>query len=287
MISCFIFRMLSVYYYYYIFSIMSKDSNNNLKRRRDSDDITGETVEKKSKVINHSPNQKSNLKQNPNAQHKSFHFNPHTLNIPNIQKPPYTQHCLPFHLFSRSHSETREQTLSSSSSSSRKRTKSASNEDWQALNGIYFCSGRWESLTIDHHLKKTLDPLLTLKIIDNHKIVSNSYLFRGALMVTTFVRSAGNRTKKLWRIIEEASRADIRLVELEHPSLKKMLSICSGRVPIYVHPRFYWALRLKYSLDVGGISRDGRVTTELGTGSLHQAVGILTPEDFRLVVDSE
>ena len=50
---------------------------------------------------------------------------------------------------------------------------------------------------------------------------------------------------------------------------------------------FYRTLRLKYPLDVGGISRDGRVTTELGTGSLRQAVGILTPEDFRPVVDSE
>ena len=40
-------------------------------------------------------------------------------------------------------------------------------------------------------------------------------------------------------------------------------------------------------MDVGGISRDGRVTTETGTDSLHQAVGILTPEDFRPVVNTE
>ena len=38
-------------------------------------------------------------------------------------------------------------------------------------------------------------------------------------------------------------------------------------------------------MDVGGISRDGRVTNELG--SLRQAIGILTSEDFRPVVDSE
>ena len=50
---------------------------------------------------------------------------------------------------------------------------------------------------------------------------------------------------------------------------------------------FYRSLKLRYPLDVGRISRDGRVTPELGTGSLHQAVGILTPEDFRSVVDSE
>ena len=40
-------------------------------------------------------------------------------------------------------------------------------------------------------------------------------------------------------------------------------------------------------MDVGGISRDGRVSNKLGSGSLHQAVGIFTPEDFRLVVDTE
>ena len=40
-------------------------------------------------------------------------------------------------------------------------------------------------------------------------------------------------------------------------------------------------------LDVGGISRDGRDSTELCTGSLRQAVGILIPKDFRSVIVSE
>ena len=106
-------------------------------------------------------------------------------------------------------------------------------------------------------------------------------------MVTTFVRSAGNQTKELWRFIEEASRTDIRLAEMEPPSLKKMSTKCTGRVPVYVHPSFYRPLKLRYPLDVGRISRDGRVTSELGTSSLHQVIGILTPEDFRPVVDSE
>ena len=97
-------------------------------------------------------------------------------------------------------------------------------------------------------------------------------------MVTTFVRLAGNRTKELWRFIEEASWTDIWLVEMEHPSLKNMSTKCTGRVPIYVHPSLYRSLKLQYPLDVGGIS---------SIGSLRQAVGILTPEDFRPVVDSE
>ena len=74
---------------------------------------------------------------------------------------------------------------------------------------------------------------------------------------------------------------------MEHPSLNKLLPKCLERALIYVHPSFYRSLKLRCPLDVGGISRDGRVTFELGSGPLRQAVGILTPEDFRSVVDTE
>ena len=106
-------------------------------------------------------------------------------------------------------------------------------------------------------------------------------------MLTTFVRSAGNRTKELWHFIDEASRADVKLADTKNVMLKKMLPFCSSRVPILVHPSFYRSLKLRYPMDVEGITRDDRVSTELGTGSLRQAVGILTPKDFRPVVDSE
>ena len=106
-------------------------------------------------------------------------------------------------------------------------------------------------------------------------------------MGTTFVRSAGTRTRELWRFLEEASRADIRLAELGPPSLDKILNKCMGRVPIFVHPSLYRSLKLRYPMDVGGITMDDRVSKELGSGSLRQAVGILTPEDFRPVFDSE
>ena len=96
-------------------------------------------------------------------------------------------------------------------------------------------------------------------------------------METTFVRSAGNRTRELWRFLEEASRTDIRLAELEYPSLNVMLSKCTDRVPIYVDPSFYRSPKLRFPKDVGGISRDGQVTNELSSGILRLAVGILTP----------
>ena len=106
-------------------------------------------------------------------------------------------------------------------------------------------------------------------------------------MLTTFVRSAGNRTKELWQFIEEASRVDVMLADTGNNMLRKMLHYCVGRVPILVHPSFYRSLKLWYPMDVGGITRDNRVSTELGAGSLRQVVGILTPKDFRPVVDSE
>ena len=106
-------------------------------------------------------------------------------------------------------------------------------------------------------------------------------------MVTTFVRSAGNRTKELWQFIEKASRADMRLAEMGHDSLNEISAKCTGRVPIYVHPTFYRSLKLRFPYDVGGISRSSRVTPELCTGSLRQAVSILSPKDFRPVVVTE
>ena len=139
---------------------------------------------------------------------------------------------------------------------------------------------------LDHVLKKALKPLLALKTIEK-KDITNPYNFPNVPMLTTFVRAAGNRTKELWLFIEEASRADVMLADTTNAMLRKMLAYCAGRVPVLVHPSFYRSLKLRYPMDVGGITRDDRVSTELGTGSLRQAVGILTPKDFRPVVDSE
>ena len=108
-------------------------------------------------------------------------------------------------------------------------------------------------------------------------------------MVTTFIRTAGDRTKGVWKFLDTVRQTDVgvKLAELEHSSLRRCLPFCSGRVPIFVHPSFYRSLKVRFPLDVGGVSRDGRVTTELGTGSLRQAVGILTPEDFRPIISTD
>ena len=108
-------------------------------------------------------------------------------------------------------------------------------------------------------------------------------------MVTTFGQSAGDRTKGVWKFLSTVCQTDTgkKLAELEHSTLKKSIPFCSGRVPILVHLSLYRSLKLRFSIDVGGITRDNRVTTELGTSSLRRAVGILTPKDFRPVFDTE
>ena len=123
----------------------------------------------------------------------------------------------------------------------------------------------------------------------NKKKIGNPLNFKSVAMITTFIRSAGDRTKGVWQFLDSARQTDagVKLAELEHSSLKRCLQFCSGSVPILVNPSFYRPLKVQFPLDVGGVSRDGRVNTELGTGSLRQAVGILTPEDFRPVVDTE
>ena len=149
------------------------------------------------------------------------------------------------------------------------------------------CSAELEAVG-DFQLRMALKPLLSLEKIKNLN-VSNPAYFKSAAMVTTFVRSADDRTKGVWKFLSTVCQTDtdIKLAELEHSSLKKFIPFCSGRVPILVHPSLYRSLKLKFPIDAGGISRDNRVTTELATGSLRQAVGILTHKDFRPVVDDE
>ena len=144
------------------------------------------------------------------------------------------------------------------------------------------CSINLEVIS-DFQIRKSLKPLMDWEEIQKKK-GSNPLNFRGATMVTTFVRSVGDRTLSVWNFLEDACHTDagMRLAELEHPSLKKCWRIVRGG-----HPSFYRALKVRFPLDVGGLSRDGRVTTELGTGSLRQTVSILTPEDFRTIVDTE
>ena len=152
---------------------------------------------------------------------------------------------------------------------------------------VALCTVGLESMT-DYQLWKTLKPLLDLEKI-NGKRVCNPTNFRSAPMVTTFIRLSGDCSKGVWKFLDMVRWTDtgVELAGLEHSSLKRCLPYCSGRVPILVHPSLYRSLTVRFPLDVGGVSRKCRMTTELGTGSLRQAVGILTPGDFRPIFDTD
>ena len=143
---------------------------------------------------------------------------------------------------------------------------------------------RFKDLT--HSQRTALRPLEVLEEVEE-KRVDNPRNFRGAPMVTTFIREAEGRATGVWTMVKAAELAfpDIRMADKEHPSLEHMNTFCSGRAPIYVHPSLYRALKVLYPRDVGSISRTNRVTVELGRGSMGQAVGVLTSTDFRPVVD--
>ena len=155
--------------------------------------------------------------------------------------------------------------------------------DEQHRKAVAFCTVGPESV-VDYQLRKLLKQLLDLEKVQKKRI-SNLLNIKSAAMVTTFIRVAGDRTKGVWLFLDTVRQTEVgvKLAKLEHSSLRICLPFCSGRV----HPFFYRLLKVQYPLDVGGVSRDGLANTELGTGSLRQAVGILTPEDFRPIVNTD
>ena len=218
------------------------DYSINLKRRRDSDDsvagegekkhIKGQAKENTNTVPNTLPTSNKRakkLKDQPKL------FLPHK-NIKIPQHTSLTSHFPQNHLHSHqseplsslhgAQSVTRESPTAAASPSStelKPRSRSASNEVRRALHRFSFLRGHLRAPKHGPHLKKTLKPLSSLKKIDG-KDITNPYLFKNAAMVTTFVRSAGPRTKELWHFLEGASRADAMLADLRHQKFKKIAS---------------------------------------------------------------
>ena len=178
------------------------ETTTNLKRRRDSGDTEKGGEKKQLKTNSPKPEkqkpqplqpqqpapqrpaekpQPKRPEQNPQQPEKNTHLPPQrpAQIIPPPQQPKSTPNkhpqtplhpTLPSLLpistpkqFTRSHSETRSP---SPSPSQKKRTKSASNQLRQAVNGFYFCSDLMESPNLDHQLKKSTQ---TSIIHENHR----------------------------------------------------------------------------------------------------------------------
>lgn len=62
----------------------------------------------------------------------------------------------------------------------------------------------------------------------------------------------------------------------DNDNVKKLNQYCSGELLLFVHPSLYRALKLTFSLDIGSLSPDDSIMTEMGTGSMGESVSVLT-----------
>ena len=221
------------------------DFSINLKRKRDSGDSLTEEGEKHIKKPPQKPADKTKTHSQtlslpqPNGQKKiskppAPHERPaqivpapqqtkntptdHT-NFPLSPKLPSLSPITTPKILSRSHSVTRlSPPLQTTSIAPKPRLRSASTDVRRAINAFYFCEDILKNPHLDHIVKKSLKPLLSLKKIDQ-KDITNPYLFTNVPVLTTFVRSAGNRTKGLWHFSNEASRADVMLADTKNTML--------------------------------------------------------------------
>ena len=137
--------------------------------------------------------------------------------------------------------------------------------------------------------KDGLKPLLDYTKVgkgDSAKDVENPLLFPDAPFMITTVRvskMSGGRKPDVWTMLDAAEDAfsDLKLFEREDTFLNSQAARCRDRVPIYVHPSFYRALKLTYPYDVGGLVRDGRFTKEHSRGIMSRSVGVLSAADFQ------
>lgn len=135
------------------------------------------------------------------------------------------------------------------------------------------------------HRRARLGPLFKLTSVDGQS-VEDPRNFPKAHGITTCIRDSG-RNLKVWYFLEECKDVfpDIRVFETGTPELKKLSHFCAESVPVVLHPSVYRAAKLTFPMDVGRIVPGGRMTTELGTGSLGHSVGVLSPADFRPICE--
>ena len=129
--------------------------------------------------------------------------------------------------------------------------------------------------------------LRELKVLQNYKMVQPGELnvedptnFPRAKKLLTVVRAGDQTSQQVWEMLKEANSAfDISapLAVWNDPHLKKLVSFCSGRVPVYMHPSLYRAIKLTFPRHVGGVSHDATINTVLGTDPMGPAVGVLDP----------
>lgn len=101
--------------------------------------------------------------------------------------------------------------------------------------------------------------------------------FLDAPGVIALIRNTGGGLKA-WEHLDAAQDA-FRKIRMAL-DLQKISKLCSGRVPVRLHPSLYRALKLTYPTDVGRIGTEGQITTDIRTSSMEQFIGILNAYRF-------
>ena len=138
-------------------------------------------------------------------------------------------------------------------------------------------------------MKKILHSLKKRRTF-NKKNCENPKNFPHARPVMTLIKST--ERVRAWDLIEYSKKAfpDIVMVNMgneEDKTIRSVRNKIAGRLPLYVHPSLYRALKLMYPSEVGVIVRDGHVPHDHGHGNLGLHAGQLCLEDFEPVCDKE
>lgn len=93
----------------------------------------------------------------------------------------------------------------------------------------------------------------------------------------------GLGAQQIWGMVKEVNNSykiTPSLAIIDNAEIKKH-KFCSMRAPVFVHSFLYRALKLTYLWDIGSIPQDDSIKTNMGQGSMEEAVGLLSTTIFQ------
>ena len=131
---------------------------------------------------------------------------------------------------------------------------------------------------LDRLYKVQLQLLKDLRVLHNFKEVNGRNVEEPKNFPDAWITTVIWKGRGVMKILGEANEAlgPISYLKVDINSCKGLV----GRVPIFLHPSLYRALKLTYPWDDGGLAHDGAINNEMATGSMSQTIGVLTPAMF-------
>lgn len=143
-----------------------------------------------------------------------------------------------------------------------------------------------KALDRDQSSQKTiLRPLFKYTSMDS-KSMEDTRNFPKAPGVTTLIRNMRGNLKVCDHLAEARDTfPNIKMTKLGSPELRRMSQMYAERVPVILHPCLYKTLKLSYPMDVSGIFLEGRIMSNISTGTRVQSVRVQTTTDFWTVCE--